>query len=124
MHRVLVIAILFFTLAGCGESDTERKARLEQEAQWEADREKSRKWAEEVQRNREAGAKALAEVDSLIRSDIEDRRSKLLDASVDHQMSSGGSVRTDIYTVRDGRVVGCTTTVHDTGPVMNCDGEP
>lgn len=72
------------------------------------------------------GAKYLEEWDTLIRNNVAERRKALENTAVEHRrINTSGPAMTDGYTMRDGRLIICTTKVLSSGPaVMECDGEP
>ncbi|WP_031431684.1 hypothetical protein [Methylomicrobium agile] len=75
---------------------------------------------------REEGAKALEEFDTLLRNNVAERRKALEDAAVEHKrINTSGPTMTDGYTMKDGRLIICTTKVLSSAPaIMECDGEP
>jgi hypothetical protein len=72
------------------------------------------------------GIKALQDLDTAIRDDISSRRNALEKAAVKHEHNNGQGQPTtvDLYTMKDGRLILCTTSISSTGAIMNCDGEP
>ncbi len=116
---IFVIVWLLSQLGSCSES-AEVKARKEKERQESIER--SRAAEESIERAREEGARALEEADKAIREANGDRRAELERKAVSHRMSNRHGVRVDQYTMPDGSVVTCTTTISGNSPAMfNCD---
>lgn len=72
------------------------------------------------------GYNALVEFDDVIRDGNARRRKALEKAAIKHEHNNGYGLpaTVDLYTMKDGRLVLCTTSISSTGAIMNCDGEP
>ena len=118
MHIIIgFIAVfwIFSKIGGCSQS-AEVKASREQEYKQSAER--KRYWEESAKRGREQAEEA----DKAIRDANSSRRSDLERRAVSHRMSNRNGVRVDQYTLPNGTVVTCTTTISGNAPAMfNCD---
>lgn len=118
MHVILGIILVFWVLSkvgGCSES-AEVKAKREQERIESVER--SRYWEESAKRGREQGEEA----DKAIREANDSQREGLERRAISHRMTNRNGVRVDQYTMPNGTVVSCTTTISGNAPAMfNCD---
>ena len=118
MHILVGFIFVFWVLGkigGCSESP-EVTAKREKERAEAA--EQSRYWAESARHGREQAEKA----DEAIREANNSQREGLERRAVSHRMSNRNGVRVDQYTMPNGSVVTCTTTISGNAPAMfNCD---
>ena len=108
---VLALIIVLLNCTGACEDDPKRAAERADEL-------------ERYHATQTEGARALLEVDVEIAKSNERVRKEFETKARSHEMHSRGPVRIDVYTMPDGRVVTCETVVYETGPLLNCDGEP
>lgn len=125
MKIVLIFLGAFFLfLGGCSESP-EEKAERELQDSIRASREEQHQASIRAERSmaayREEALRERDKVDAAIRDDVVQRRKDLEGKSVQHSMKMAGNIRTDLYTMNDGRSIVCTTVVYDTGPIMECN---
>jgi len=106
---------LFGKIGGCTES-AEVKAKREQALIESAER--RRYWEESAKR----GIEQAEEADKAIRSANDAQREGLERRAVSHRTTNRNGVRVDQYTMPNGKVVTCTTTISGNAPAMfNCD---
>ncbi len=80
-------------------------------------------YEEKIEENKRRGALALQETDAAIRQVVDDERAALLKRAKSHRTEVDGNGRLDIYTMKDGKQVVCSTHVASGVPYMNC-GQP
>ncbi len=112
----LIVALWVLSkIGGCSESDDVKKKRAQEHKE---SAERMRYWEEIAKRGWEQGEEA----DKAIREANSSRRQELERRSVSHRMSNRNGVRVDQYTMSNGTIVTCTTTISGNSPAMfNCD---
>jgi hypothetical protein len=118
MHFVIGFFIVFWVLGKIGGCSESSEVKAQRERRYKESAERQRYWEESAKRGREQGEeadKAIREANSSKRADLERR-------SVKHRMSNRNGVRVDQYTMPNGTVVTCTSTISGNAPAMfNCD---
>jgi len=122
MHFVIGLVAVFWLISKISSCSEPAEVKARREAEHREFIERSRAAEESVRRAREEGARALEEADKAIREANASRRSDLERRAVSHRMANRNGVRVDQYTMPDGRVVTCTTTISGNSPaIFNCD---
>jgi hypothetical protein len=118
MHFVIGFFMVIWVLGkigGCSES-AEVKAKREERIKESSERQ--RYWEESAKRGREQADEA----DKAIREATGSQRADLERRAIRHRMTNSNGVRVDQYTMPNGTVVTCTTTISGNSPAMfNCD---
>lgn len=118
MQFIIGIILVFWILSkvgGCSESPRVKEQKEKERAEAA---ERSRYWEESAKRGREQGEEA----DKTIREANDSQREELERRSVSHRMTNRNGVRVDQYTMPNGTVVSCTTTISGNAPAMfNCN---
>lgn len=112
---IILVVWILSKVGGCSES-AEVTEKREKERTESAER--ARYWEESAKRGREQGEEA----DKAIREANDSQRKGLERRAVSHRMTNRNGVRVDQYTMSNGTVVTCTTTISGNAPAMfNCD---
>ena len=118
MQVILGIILVFWVLIKVGSCSESPRVKAQREKELAESAERSRYWAESARRGREEGEEA----DKAIREANDSQRKSLERRSVSYQMTNRNGVRVDQYTMPNGTVVTCTTTISGNAPAMfDCD---
>lgn len=118
MHIVIGVFIVFWVLSKIGGCSESAEVKAQREQRYKESAERQRYWEESAKRGREQAEEA----DKAIRDANSSRRADLERRAISHRMSNRNGVRVDQYTLPNGTVVTCTTTISGNAPAMfNCD---
>lgn len=122
MQFIIGIIFIFWILSKIGSCSEPVEVKASKERERQEFIERSRAAEESIRKAREDGAKALEEADNAIRNANASQKSDLERKAISHRMTNRNGVRIDQYTMPNGTVVTCSTTISGNAPAMfNCD---
>lgn len=122
MHFLIGLIVVLWVFSKIGSCSQSADLQSEKGKERQEFLERSRAAEESIRKAREEGARALEQADDAIRQANQRQRSELESRAISHRMSNRNGVRVDQYTMADGTVVTCTTTIRGSSPAMfNCD---